>query len=335
MGGLLADEAGHLTLQGRVVDLVAEVPHRTHKEVFAIGEDGRQSRRQVASDEVTVGGKMPGDILQRFLEGHPPSRDLAIRVACLRHGASPPSGLISHTLEYLSDFLKYSFLVIWEHMEQALDQSAETKGAQTRRAILDAAIARFGRDGFRSTSVADIARDASVGGTVAYAYFPSKEALFLAAVDLKTPPGSSKRVCCRSWAIRNIRNWRDTLIFVHWWEPSRAIPLARRLLAGLEPEVTVRVLEIPALSELRKACTERLRSEQAAGTVRPDIDPVAISNGVVALMLSMLMSVVQLGSQAAVAYSSDVATVFGGCALGPTPSHCPTCSGSGGSSISP
>ena len=58
-----------------------------------------------------------------------------------------------------------------------------TKGEQTRRSILDAAIARFGREGFRATSVADIARDASVGGTVAYAYFPNKEALFLAALD--------------------------------------------------------------------------------------------------------------------------------------------------------
>ena len=46
-----------------------------------------------------------------------------------------------------------------------------------------AAIARFGRDGYRSTSVADIARDAGVGGTAAYAYFASKEALFLAAID--------------------------------------------------------------------------------------------------------------------------------------------------------
>src|ERR1700678_1229538 len=62
-------------------------------------------------------------------------------------------------------------------------EATTSKGAQTRRAILDAAIVRFGREGYRSASVADIARDASVGGTVAYAYFPSKEALFLAAVD--------------------------------------------------------------------------------------------------------------------------------------------------------
>jgi hypothetical protein len=74
--------------------------------------------------------------------------------------------------------------------------------------------------------------------------------------------------------------------------------------------VTVRVLEIPALNELRKACTEMLRSGQAAGTVRPDIDPAAIGNGIIALMLAVLMSVTQLGRQAAVAYSADVAAVF-------------------------
>ena len=68
------------------------------------------------------------------------------------------------------------------------DDAPETKGAQTRRAILRAAIVRFGRDGFRATSVADIARDASVGGTVAYAYFPNKEALFFAAAT-RTPRG--------------------------------------------------------------------------------------------------------------------------------------------------
>jgi AcrR family transcriptional regulator len=197
-----------------------------------------------------------------------------------------------------------------------VEQSGETKGAQTRRAVLDAAIVRFGRDGYRSTSVADIARDASVGGTVAYAYFPSKEALFLAAMD-EDAAGVIHEGLTTILDEPILRNWRQTLIFT-LVEAVEHHPLAKRLLAGLEPEVTVRVLEVPALNELRKACAERLRSEQAAGTVRPDIDPVAIGNGIVALMLSMLMSVIQLGSQAAVAYSSDVASVFEA-ALGLTP----------------
>jgi AcrR family transcriptional regulator len=188
-------------------------------------------------------------------------------------------------------------------------QEPETKGAQTRRAILAAAIARFGRDGYRATSVADIARDASVGGTVAYAYFPNKEALFFAAVDEDAAGVIEEGLATVTEIPTDFSQWHDTLIFTLVAAVGRH-PLARRLLAGLEPEVTVRVLELPALMELRKACIERLRTGQAFGIVRPDIDPVAVGNGIVALMLSVLMSVTQLGSQTAVTYSHDVAAVF-------------------------
>lgn len=183
-----------------------------------------------------------------------------------------------------------------------------TKGEHTRQAILEAAVARFGREGYRSTSVADVARDASVGGTVAYAYFPSKEALFLAAVDEDAAAVIREGV---STIIddRAVDDWLQTLTFTLLGSLQRH-PLARRLLAGLEPEVTERVLEIPALAELRKACAERLRTEQAAGSVRPDIDAVVIANGIVAIILSLLMSVVQLGTNAAGAYGGDIAAVF-------------------------
>jgi len=201
-------------------------------------------------------------------------------------------------------------------------QVAETKGAATRRAILAAAIVRFGQDGYRSTSVADIARDAGIGGSVAYAYFPSKEALFLAAVD-EDAAGVIAEGLSTVKDGASLREWRDTLIFTLVTAVERH-PLARRLLGGLEPEAIVRVLEIPALTELRKACTEQLRAEQMAGTVRRDIDPVGMSNGIVALMLSMLMSVIQLGNEAVVTYSADVASVFEA-ALGAVPVHCAAC----------
>ena len=195
-----------------------------------------------------------------------------------------------------------------EQGEQTAPQLPDGKGAQTRRAILAAAIARFGRDGYRATSVADIARDASVGGTVAYAYFPNKEALFFAAVD-EDAAGVIHEGLATVLAVADMRRWHDTLIFTLVDAVERH-PLARRLLAGLEPEVTVRVLEMPALTELRKACTELLRAGQAAGTVRADIEPALVGPGIIAIMLSVLMSVTQLGSQAAVAYSQDVAAVF-------------------------
>ena len=163
-------------------------------------------------------------------------------------------------------------------MERGPGSTGTSKGAQTRRAILDAAIARFGREGYRATSVADIAREAAVGGTVAYAYFPNKEALFFAAVDedaaavieegldstldegqrARVVGGRSPPPCST---------------------PSDRHPLARRLLGGLEPEVTARLLEIPALEELRKVSAERLGAGQLAGIVRPDIDPASTATG--------------------------------------------------------
>src|ERR1700722_2920617 len=97
-------------------------------------------------------------------------------------------------------------------MPSDLDLTVPTKGAQTRRAILDAAIGRFGRDGYRATSVADIARDASVGGTVAYAYFPNKEALFLAAVD-EDAAAVIEEGLSGAMAELSVPNWRQELIF--------------------------------------------------------------------------------------------------------------------------
>lgn len=182
------------------------------------------------------------------------------------------------------------------------------KGEQTRQAVLDAAIARFGRDGFRATSVADIARDAGVGGTVAYAYFPNKEALFLAALDEDAAAVIHEGVD-KVLQDMSVPDWRQILI-VTLVAALEHHPLARRLLAGLEPDVTDRVLDIPALMELRKACAERLRTEQLAGSVRADVDPAVMANGVVAIVLSLLMSVVQLGTSAAAPFADDVAAVF-------------------------
>jgi AcrR family transcriptional regulator len=185
---------------------------------------------------------------------------------------------------------------------------AETKGARTRRTILDAAIARFGRDGYRATSVADIARDAGVGGTVAYAYFTSKDALFLAAVD-EDATAVIEEGLSGAFDDLTVQGWRERLV-ITLVGALDAHPLARRLLAGLEPEVTDRVLDIPALADLRTRCAEQLRAEQVNGAVRTDIDPTSMANGIVAIVLSLLMSVVQVGGDAAFRYASDVAAVF-------------------------
>jgi AcrR family transcriptional regulator len=193
--------------------------------------------------------------------------------------------------------------------------AAPAKGEQTRQAILDAAIIRFGRDGYRSTSVADIARDAGVGGTITYAYFPNKEALFVAALDEDAAAVIQEGVTT-ILDDPDPQSWRTSLIFT-LLDAIERHPLARRVLSGLEPHVTGRVLDLPALAELRKAVAERLRTEQVTGLVRRDIDPVAVGSGAVVIIISLMMSILQFGREGAVLYGDDVIAVFAAALDGP------------------
>lgn len=191
------------------------------------------------------------------------------------------------------------------------------KGEQTRHAILDAAIVRFGREGYRGASIADIARDAGVGATITYAYFPNTEALFLAALD-EDAAGVIHEGLSHVLAEPDIRVWRESLLFT-LVDAVEGHPLARRVLSGLEPEVTDRMIEIPAMAELRKAVAERIRANQLDGIVRSDIDPIAIANGSVAIIVSLMMSILQVGRAAANVYGDDVLAVFAAALEAPTP----------------
>ena len=182
------------------------------------------------------------------------------------------------------------------------------KGARTRDAILAAAIERFGRDGYRATSVADIARDAQVGGSVAYAYFPNKESLFLAALDEDAAQAIREGVS-HLLVEGGHERWHASLIPTLVEALSRH-PLARREVTGLEPTVTDRVSEIPAMGELRQAVGARLRADQELGLVRRDIDPTPIGNGIVTITMALLMGALQVGVGALADLGDDVWAVF-------------------------
>ena len=182
-----------------------------------------------------------------------------------------------------------------------------SKGELTRRAVLDAAIERFGRDGFRATSVTDIARDADVGPTVPYTYFSSKESLFLAALDEDAAGVIAEATSVIFSDVDD--DWAAVLMGILVEAVGRH-PLAERVLAGLEPHVTDRMLDIPALEELRTAVAQRLVADQATGEVRADIDAAAMSRGLVTIVLSLLMGVIQFGGAAVTTHGADVLAVL-------------------------
>lgn len=182
-----------------------------------------------------------------------------------------------------------------------------TKGERTRRALLEAAVARFARDGFRGTSVAEIARDAQLSGTAAYAYFPNKEALFVAAVDEDASGVVNEGLLT---VIKDPEHQFDATLIFSLLDALDRHPLARRILAGLEPDFTVRLLHIPALEQVRKVSAERLREQQLAGEVRADVDPESIANGMMSIVLAMLMALVQTGADPAELLGTDALAVF-------------------------
>lgn len=183
----------------------------------------------------------------------------------------------------------------------------QTKGERTRNVLLATAIARFARDGYRMTSVADIAREAGLSSTAAYAYFPSKEALFIAAVDEDSAEHIGE-VLTHALEGHWVGDWRS--LFTTLLEALDRHPLARRVLAGLEPDFTVRLISIPALAQLRKGLADLLSADQMAGLIRLDIDPTVIAGGLVSIVLSLLITLLQTGEGVVGVLADDVIAVL-------------------------
>jgi AcrR family transcriptional regulator len=171
---------------------------------------------------------------------------------------------------------------------------SETKGDRTRQALLDAAVVRFAREGYRGTSVADVCRDAGLSTTASYPYFANKEALFIEAVD-EDVAGLIDDAVSFVLVDEDPDQWGRVImraLVAH----VDAHPLAGRILRGLEPDFTMRLLSIPALQELRKTVTELIREQQMAGDVRRDIDPGQTASGMVVIVISLLMATMQTGA---------------------------------------
>jgi AcrR family transcriptional regulator len=167
-----------------------------------------------------------------------------------------------------------------------------TKGERTRQRLLECAIAAFAVSGYRGTSVSAIARSAGVTPAAAYAHFPAKAALFEAAVDADAGTLLDE-------AMAGLRPGppRDRVLglMARLFEGLQRHPLARWVLAGREPEITGRVLGVPALERLRARTAAELAAGQRAGSVRSDLDPVAVALGLETVVLALLMALLQVG----------------------------------------
>jgi AcrR family transcriptional regulator len=168
------------------------------------------------------------------------------------------------------------------------------KGDRTRRRVLEIAIRRFAADGFRRTSVSDIAREAGISPASTYAYFASKEALFEAAVDADAA-ALIDEARHRMVGVTVRDRWLPWLGVLVELVPT--YPLAARVLSGREPEVLSRLLNLASLERVRNELADDLRTGQRRGEVRSDVDADEIALGIETYVLAILMAYLQAQPQ--------------------------------------
>lgn len=169
--------------------------------------------------------------------------------------------------------------------------SQPTKGERTRQAILDAATASFANTGRRDTSIPSIARTVDITASAVYAYFPTKQALFEAALDADAA-GLIADALPEVMAGDDFEiDFAD--VFARLTNALPAHPLARRVLAGNEPEGVERIAKLPSELRLHHALAALLRRGQADGSIRADVDAEHIAIGLDAIVTSVLMGILQ------------------------------------------
>jgi AcrR family transcriptional regulator len=187
------------------------------------------------------------------------------------------------------------------------ERAPETKGERTRRRLLEIAIERFGERGYRATSVSEIARAAGLTQAAAYAYFPSKEALFDAAVD-----ADASALVAEAEARVEGTPARQLvpMLLVMFLGGLNRHPLVRRVLSGQEPDALERLVDLPVLGRLTGDISDAIRAAQERGEVRADIDADLFASGAETIVLSLLMSITQVGSSTETRRQLGVLTIF-------------------------
>lgn len=184
---------------------------------------------------------------------------------------------------------------------------APTKGGRTRQAVLDEAIAQFAAVGRRGTSVSSIARQAGLTPSAVYVYFPSKQSLFEAAVDVDAAGLIADAL---PELLEGDFDGNFGRVFARLLAHLPAHPLARRVLSGYEGTGAERLTQLPAELRLHEGLTAALQLGQRKGTVRSDIDPELCAIGLESIVVALLIAILQTGGESDSRTSAGVLAVL-------------------------
>ena len=160
--------------------------------------------------------------------------------------------------------------------------------ADTRRRLLNAAIDEFSANGLSGARVQVIADNARANKQAIYAYYGSKEGLFVAAFDDR------------------IVHWREAIQFDEDDLPESAgrmfdeytrSPQTWQLMFWASIEEGGTRPPLPALSQMYEDYAERIRWAQAAGRVTARYSPPMILGLIRSLVLTWQVQAVELGAR--------------------------------------
>jgi AcrR family transcriptional regulator len=148
-----------------------------------------------------------------------------------------------------------------------------------------------------------VAREVGLTPSAVYAYFPSKQALFEAALD-----ADAASLVGEALPDLLVGEFDGDFagVFSRLLAALPGHPLARRVLAGVEETGVERLVHLPSEKRLLAGIDTAIRRGQAEGRVRTDIDPATIAAGLEAIVVALLASMLQIGPAIA-----DAATTFG------------------------
>jgi TetR/AcrR family transcriptional repressor of uid operon len=156
------------------------------------------------------------------------------------------------------------------------------KHEQKRKEILGAAIRCFIRDGFRGASTTDICAEAGISPGHLYHYFPSKEAIIEAMIDLGLARSAERfeRILAADDVIEALlADIEQTSLR---FRPAQILNLDALAEAARNPEFA-RIIERHT-DAFRRLWGDFLRQAQAQGRVDAGLDPDATANIFIALI---------------------------------------------------
>ncbi|MCI2417887.1 TetR/AcrR family transcriptional regulator [Saccharopolyspora sp. K220] len=151
---------------------------------------------------------------------------------------------------------------------------------RNRDRLLDAAVRRFSEDGLDATLDA-IAKDAGVGIGTLYRHFPTRDALVEAAYrnELAKLCEAAPELLATMPPDQAMRTWMDRFVDYMMTKHGMADALRAVIASGGNPYAESRDRMVAAITTL-------LRAGVAAGTVRPDVEPVDVLTSISGLSLA-------------------------------------------------